>query len=156
MQASYAYDLNRFDESVSQPKVSHLKKVTPAPRSLHMPWGTAALFVLVVACLSAILLSYSQLTEANVQVGQLQKQLTHVQEEYKALSVGLEKMTNLAAVETYAREELGMTDLQRYQIEYITLPTEDHAEMAQEKAGVGQRLLALTRQFVDRIGSYLG
>lgn len=63
----------------------------------------------------------AELTEQSDRLAKLEKQLTVAQSENTRLNMELDSRVSLDNVETYARDVLGMSKQERYQIEYIDL-----------------------------------
>jgi cell division protein FtsB len=139
--AAEAYDLEMFDDNkraraqqkAKEYRVSSRKKKKTSPISFE----NIVLFVMVFATLGAILLSYASLTETNKELSRLKKELASVQEEGKRLSVAVEQKNTLSSIEDYARNELGMSELQSYQIEYVSVASKDKGQVI-KKSGLGE------------------
>lgn len=132
-----AYDLSRFDDSLQQPGIDEI--FTPAPKivkkkkksdvQLKREARTAnarAIRVLSITCLllftvGMLIMGRAQLTEKSDQLAKLDKQLTIAQSENTRLNMELNSRVSLDSVETYARDVLGMSKQERYQIEYVDL-----------------------------------
>jgi regulator of replication initiation timing len=90
--------------------------------------GTVVLVaVLVVFMLSFKLYNDVQLADLTNKTSQLKKTMDELNAEQTRLNVLLEKRTDLRLIEKRATEELGLKKIEKYQIEYVALPTKDKA-----------------------------
>ena len=124
----FAYDLSTFEnreekqprnlrvvanENKSKRKkdLSGLKVIALSAVALSLSWG--------------VLYSRAQVTELSASIERSQKELNEVQSEYDYLSLTLESKMNLQSVETTARNQLGLMEMDPSQVTYITLENED-------------------------------
>jgi cell division protein FtsB len=127
---SVAYDFSYFDQTENLPRPE--KKAEPrraAKKGASIRLRTIASFVLVIAVLGCIVVNYVQLTETNAKLNSLKKSLTAAQESEKRLNVEMEKKTSLKNIEERARNELGMAEVQSYQVEYVSIAHDDKIEI---------------------------
>lgn len=90
-----------------------------------------ALFI--VGLLSAKLYSDVQLNELTDKASKMKKELETLKSEEIRINVLLEKRTDLREIERKATEELGLKKIEKYQVEYISLPSKDKAEIIAEQ-----------------------
>jgi len=89
----------------------------------------ALLFFAVAAAFSLIIHSYVQLNELGLKETQLQKELNALRSEAEILSIRLERKIDLAQIEEMAKNDLGMSKIEPYQIEYVSLGGGDKVEV---------------------------
>lgn len=132
-----AYDLSRFDDSLVQPKPEEVfveppkivRRVKKSPAQIKREARAAnakAVRVVFISCLlllavGLMIMARAQLTEQSDKLAKLEKQLTVAQSENTRLNMELDSRVSLDNVESYARDVLGMSKQERYQIEYIDL-----------------------------------
>lgn len=82
-----------------------------------------------VAMLVWGLLLRAELTELNGEISKLSTELSELDDEKRRLEIRLEESTDLAAIEDYARNVLGMQQPEPGQIIPIDTDAEDYGEM---------------------------
>ncbi|MBQ8001449.1 MAG: septum formation initiator family protein [Ruminococcus sp.] len=87
----------------------------------------AVVMLVIVAIVGVIIHGYAQVSELNEQIAEAQIVLEHRQSEYIQMSAKVEASLSTAAVEEYARTQLGMTKATNQQKEYISLSQGDKA-----------------------------
>lgn len=87
----------------------------------------AVVMLVIVAVVGIVLHGYAQVSELNEQIADAQILLEHKQSEYIQMSAKVEASLSTAAVEEYARTQLGMTKATNQQKEYISLSQGDKA-----------------------------
>ncbi|MBR5390735.1 MAG: cell division protein FtsL [Clostridia bacterium] len=128
------------------PEKKAASRVAPAA----VPYGK---YALILACVFAVLLgivsSYMQLSTLNTQNARLRKEIAALESEENALNAKKEQMYNLAYVEDYAQNKLGMVKIDKSQITYVQLDSGEHMlvagmtmadERAEESASLINRL----------------
>lgn len=117
-----------------QPKAKVVKmsefQYDQAPRRKHNFASLAVGFVIAVVVASivgVIIHGHVQVAELNEQIASAQVELEHRQSEYIQMSAKVEGFLSTAAVEDYARTQLGMTKATNQQKEYISLSQGDKA-----------------------------
>lgn len=117
------------------PKKKASSRVAPAA----VPYGK---YAVILACVFAVLLgivaSYMQLSTLNTQNARLRREITALESEENALNAKKEQMYNLAYVEDYAQNQLGMVKADKSQITYVQLDSGDRMLVAGMPAG-GER-----------------
>ncbi len=86
-----------------------------------------AFALVVVAIVGVIIHGNAQVAELNEQIAAAQVELDHSRSEYIQMSAKVEASLSTAAVEEYARTQLGMTKATNQQKEYISLSQGDKA-----------------------------
>lgn len=69
-----------------------------------------------------------QINELTAKTTNLKSELKQLQNEKTKLNVSLEKRTDLKEIELRAQTELGLIKVNKSQVEYISLPSEDKIE----------------------------
>lgn len=131
-------------EALPERKAS--QRVQPAA----VPYGKyAVILVCIFAVLLCIVSSYMQLSTLNTKNAQLRKEIAKLESEENALNAKKEQMYNLAYVEDYAQNQLGMVKADKSQITYVELDSGDRMvvagirspeETAEEAAGIFSKL----------------
>ena len=127
---SVAYDLSRFDSrehvrrEVKKTEKPHVRR---APRVNVLPVLTTFFICLFAA--GAVVFSYMRYTELTDHVSQLRSENDALKTEAADLSAAYETKLNLAYIEEYARDELGMVKLDRSQYEYVELSNPEEVEI---------------------------
>ncbi|MCI6640885.1 MAG: cell division protein FtsL [Pygmaiobacter massiliensis] len=124
-----AYDLSLFEErqrTTERAPLRVAKADTKARRrQIFLRVQSIAAAAVCVALVVGVLQSRARVTELAGQIEDAQNILSEEQSEYDYLSVTLESQTNLTSVEQIARTQLGMTKLEKENVRYISLETED-------------------------------
>ena len=136
-----------------RPELEVLSQQKTAARSKKaaFPYGKyAVIFSCVFAVLFCIVASYMRLAEIHTQNAKLEKEIAALESDENALNAKKEQMYNLAHVEEYAQDKLGMVKADKSQITYVELDAGDKMvlagaasaqDQAQESAGLLSRLL---------------
>ncbi len=153
---SSAVQLERFPvehvqyEERSEIEVLPQQKASQREQPLAVPYGKYAVILFCVfAVLLCIVSSYMRLSTLNTKNAQLRKEISKLESEENALNAKKEQMYNLAYVEEYAQNKLGMVKADKSQITYVELDEGDRMvvagvrspeEQAEEAAGLFSRL----------------
>lgn len=92
-----------------------------------------AVAAVIVLCVGFIIKGQAELTELNQQIASAQVTLEETKSEYTQMQAKMEASFSTAAIEKYAREELGMSKATSQQKEYISLSEGDKAEVYTQK-----------------------
>lgn len=98
--------------------------------SIVMGFVCAAVIVL---CVGFIIKGQVELTELNQEIAEAKVTLEETKSEYTQMQAKMESSFSTAAIEKYAREELGMSKATNQQKEYISLSEGDKAEVYTQK-----------------------
>ncbi|MEA5038891.1 MAG: cell division protein FtsL [Clostridiaceae bacterium] len=126
--------------SVSQQETAPEIRALPEKKSHHraVPYGK---YFVVMTCVFTVLLavvfSYMQLAQLTNQNDKLRTQIADLQSEENALSAKKEQIYNLAYVEDYAKNVLGMVKLDKSQIVYVDLRQDDQMIVAKASESRG-------------------
>ncbi|MBQ8795861.1 MAG: septum formation initiator family protein [Clostridia bacterium] len=88
---------------------------------------------IVTLCVGLIIRGQVELTELNQEIVSAQVQLEEAKSEYTQMQAKMEASLSTAAIEKYARENLGMSKATAHQKEYISLSEGDKAEVYTQK-----------------------
>ena len=134
-----AYDLNSLPVGYNQTGAVKVKQppelkvvVNRRARDRAMMVKLVAVFMIVIAVISAMLYNQMMLTELTSQVEMKQAQFEDLKNEGRRMQVELEGKTSLRAVADIAQYELGMAKAENYQIEYVDLSAGDRVMLAKE------------------------
>ena len=120
-----AYNLKEFENREPRIRVAKPAKKITKKRNLASV-RTAAAGVLLLALVFSVLYTRAQSTELTSQITAQQTSLANLQSEYDYLNRSFESALSLDKVELYAEQELGMIKMDKSQIEYISLKTQDN------------------------------
>jgi len=116
----------------------------------------AVLGALLVGILALmVVLSHMQLAVISSEMVGLERQMADLQEEAIHLRIAHETVFGTAAVERYAREELGMVDIARGQITYIGSSTQNMAEILRVEEVSDDGIVRYFVDFFDLMMEYL-
>jgi len=97
-----------------------------------VPYGK---YAVMLACVFAVALtivaSYMQLAAINLENAKLRQEITKLESEENALNAKKEQLYNLAFVESYARDELGMVKMDKSQVHYLEMDSGDRMVLAE-------------------------
>ena len=126
---------------------------------------SAASFLAIVKCVSMVcvvvfmlglvLVNYVQLTEKTAKIVSTKKELAQLQEQKNLLNVYIERKTNVRQVEQFARDTLGMAEVQNHQIEYISLGNRDKIEVLKVDSGNTSGFLSVIARNLNVFTEYL-
>ena len=92
-----------------------------------------------------LILCNSTLNELTAEIGSLKSDLAEAESENTRLGLEIERGTNLSDVEEYAKNQLGMSKLDRSQTQYISLDDSDKVVVKEDdqKNGLLDKIFAL-------------
>ena len=153
---SSAVKLERFpvervqNQTEQQPLEVLESKQSPRKQQLAVPYGKYAVILL---CMFAVALTmvagYMQLAAVNLENAKMRQEINRLKDEHNALNAKKEQIYNLAYVEDYAQNVLGMVKLDKSQVHYVEMATGDRMVLAgapsaqagaQNAAGLLERL----------------
>ena len=147
-----AYNFELFEpmtKVVAKPKEIVVAK--PKPHLLNVK--SVAAFLIFIVTISFILTGYAKVSELTAKSAALQKQLTTLESEEKRLNLETEKKTNLKTIDDIAKNQLNMTKVQSYQVEYVGLNKTDKAEIL--KSSPISNAISAISQGISSIKEYL-
>lgn len=101
-----------------------------------------------------IINSYIRMTELTDQVSEKQEQIEYLDSQYVALNNRIAESLDLATVEEYAENQLGLTRTESNQEEYLEIEKPDRIEVSSGSNGM-QRLVASFVKSFSAIMSFL-
>lgn len=128
--------------AVRAPRIVNVKKKDKSP----FPWAMVFVAILLTGMFLFMMMNYAEVDKTRSDINDLKNQLTAMEKTEAELKVELSNKYNIGEIEQYAREELGMTNIEgEYQI--ITPNQEDKTEMQTyddgEEGGFGFLLTGL-------------
>ena len=103
-----------------------------------VPYGK---YAVILACVFAVALgivaSYMRLAAVNLENARLRQQITELKSDENALNAKKEQLYNLAYVEDYARNVLGMVKLDKSQVHYVEMDSGDRMVLAEASVSGG-------------------
>lgn len=117
-----AYDLSRYEPKVAkrQPRLRVVEK--PSPRNGLAPtelFQAGLVGAVMVAALCMVLYSNAILTELSDQISTSNEKLSVLTSENQRLSAVLEGKMSLRNIEDIAKNEMGLSKMEPYQVEYV-------------------------------------
>lgn len=151
---SSAVKLERFpvervqNQTEQQPLEVLETKQSPRARQQAVPYGK---YLVILACVFAVALTivanYMQLATINLENAKMRQEITRLKDDQNALNAKKEQIYNLAYVEDYAENVLGMVKLDKSQVHYMEMDTGDQmilAAASMEQSG-GQQADIISR-----------
>ena len=107
-------------------------------RPAAVPYGK---YAVILACVFAVALgivaSYMRLAAVNLENARLRQQITELKSDENALNAKKEQLYNLAYVEDYARNVLGMVKMDKSQVHYVEMDSGDRMVLAEGSVSGG-------------------
>lgn len=120
-----AYDLSLFEEVERQPKIEEVK-LPKKQKVLNMsPLKMLSIGAVVVALVSVLLYSNVMLSEITAEVNAATSTLEDLNNEYTRLEMELNRKMSIGAIEEYATETLNMSKIEQYQVEMVSINSND-------------------------------
>lgn len=144
------YNFSRFEEKkvekIEEPRVEPgVARINRG--SLRISLSNVMLYFIICITLVTILISYMHLTEVSAEVNQYEIELKNLQNEKSTWQNKLEKMTSLKVVEDFAKNQLGMVQVQQTQLEYMTHNNQDKVEIIREQSVLTSLYTAISKTF---------
>ncbi len=154
---SVGYDLSRFDQRPRVREVRRREAASPRERqrAAERPRVSAATLILGgIAALCAVLLLYNemQMTVLNDQIDTLKDEYTELVNQGVKLRTQYESRYDLTEIEEYAQAKLGMTKMDRSQMEYVEIGSPDTIT---RRGGAGSGGSSLSERITDVINRIL-
>ena len=161
---SSAVKLERFpvergqNQTEQQPLEVLESKQSPRAQRQAVPYGK---YIVILACVFAVALTivanYMQLATINLENAKMRQEITRLESEENALNAKKEQMYNLAFVETYAQDVLGMVKMDKSQIHYLEMDSGDKMVLAEASMNndAGSHLLDRLSQAFSTVLEYL-
>ena len=123
-----------------------------------VPYGKYAVMLACVFVVAlTIVASYMQLAAINLENAKLRQEITKLQSEENALNAKKEQLYNLAFVEDYAQNVLGMVKMDKSQVHYLEMDSGDRMVLAEAamSSDNGSALLDRLGQAFSTVLEYL-
>ncbi|MBR1422164.1 MAG: cell division protein FtsL [Ruminococcus sp.] len=123
-------------EYSEEPELREESKKEPVPKKKHKRasvLGVLGLSVVALALFSALMFGRVEISQLIAEQTTQLEELEKLQSENISLQSELAQKTNMTTVEEYAENELGLHKLDKSQIEYITIDTEDKASVVKNE-----------------------
>ncbi|MCK5759441.1 MAG: cell division protein FtsL [Clostridiales bacterium] len=132
MVQEFEFGLNRLD-GVTAPNATKNTNLTLIEgRESRKKVRVFLVILLVFAAFFAIITRYGQMTKLNYEIADIKEALITQNAINSALSVDLEKKTNMMKIRHAAETELGMQEPDKYQIIYINVPRANSIVVAEQ------------------------
>ncbi|MGI6031040.1 MAG: septum formation initiator family protein [Eubacteriales bacterium] len=109
--------------------------------------SNVVLYFLICITLVTILISYMHLTEVSAEAKQYTTELQDLQNTGSTLESRLEQMTSLKVVEDFAKNQLGMVQVQQQQLEYMNHDNQDKVEIIRNQNVLTSLYMAISKTF---------
>ena len=154
------FPVERVQGQIDQQELEVLESKSSArAKTQAVPYGK---YAIMIACVFAVALvivsSYMQLASINLQNAKMRQEIARLQDEENALNAKKEQMYNLAYVEDYAENTLGMVKLDKTQVNYVEMDTGDRmvlAAAAAQPAQAGGQMMDMLSQAFSAVLEYL-
>ena len=129
-----AYDLSIYAPKPKAPEEAPQIKVVSQkkPKLKIITLQNAALAIILAVVAAFLLYNHALLTEIGGQIAEQNEILNALQSENDRLTVELDKKMSLNSIENYATTTLGLSKMQKYQVEYVNLSDGDRVELTQK------------------------
>ena len=127
MATNATYNLNRFSDAPSTPKVRVVRRDPNERTAEDRQFLVRLIFLsiaLAVLCVYTVM-SNMELTRIKAQITARSEELTELQSENIYMDYQIESLVSLQNAEAYARDELGLVKMGAAQIEYVNLEQEN-------------------------------
>ena len=126
-------------------------------RPAAVPYGK---YAVILACVFAVALgivaSYMRLAAVNLENARLRQQITELKSDENALNAKKEQLYNLAYVEDYARNVLGMVKMDKSQVHYVEMDSGDRMVLAEASvSGGGEQGASLLDRLAKAVSTVL-
>lgn len=127
------FPVERVQAQTEQQQLEVLEsKRSERSQKAAIPYGK---YAVMLACVFAVALtivaSYMQLAAVNLENAKLRQEIAKLESEENALNAKKEQIYNLAFVEDYARNELGMVKMDKSQVHYLEMDSGDRMVLAE-------------------------
>lgn len=108
----------------------NIKEKKVAEKSRFMP--VLSIFI-ILGLVVFSLFQYVKMNELTIEKNKINRQLLTAENEKAILSVKLEAKQSLKEIEDIAQNQLGLVKIEKYQMDYVTIETEDKVEIIQKE-----------------------
>ncbi len=157
-QNSVGSDLSRFDEEPEVQEARRMERQAPVRRRRTSARVKVSPLSLTLAAIAAVLAAvliynYMQLTVLSDQIATVRAEYQTIANEGILLKTQYESRYDLTQIEEYALTKLGMTKMDRSQVEYVEIGNPDTIVRTGQSSG--QEGLTLKAAFIRRINALL-
>ena len=137
------FDLNRLDGVAAPNAIRNNNLTLIEGRESRKKVRVFLVILLVFAAFFAIITRYGQMTKLNYEIADLKESLITQNAVNSALSVDLEKKTNMIKIRHAAETELGMQEPDKYQIIYIDVPRANSIVVAEQNVSPNEERIGI-------------
>ncbi len=140
MRDNLAYDLSRYENAVRKPEaepkrvIKDVKKTSVSTAA--STFKTLAMILVVGVLLCAFLYGKAEESTLQAQIAEKNREIDIVYSENVRMFTELEGRTSLSKVEDYAENVLGLQKLDKSQIEYVQLNTDNVVEINESETNI--------------------
>ncbi len=150
-----AYAIKRFEdiEETSNEKKVEIVKVAKAKKkpAQKSAWKLLMTMVYITALCSALIFAKVDLTEANAKVLDLVEEMREIESETVRLDLELQALISLKNVEEIAKNDIGLSETNQSQIEYISIKDENKVQIINDE----KDYLEYISQFFGEVKEYI-
>ncbi len=149
-----AYDFDEREElqEVEAPKIKHYRNTKrKASASSLITLITLSIFASVI--MLSMVVSQIEVSRLTREQSELSQQLSQLQRECTDLEAQLASKTGITAVEDYAENTLGLTKLDKAQVEFVEIPVPTVSEVIEKEE---EGFFTSVKNWVDSVKEYLG
>lgn len=109
-----------------------------------------ALIVLAIGLMLGLVVSSVQLNDVTREIRVCKREIEELKSDEKKLEVDMEKKLNLRNIEDAAKNELGLSKIEKSQIHYVSIVSDDKIQLAnkeKDESAVGNALSSLVKSF---------
>ncbi len=149
---AYDYDSDQLQEQQQRPKIKHKRNLKLRPKvSTAIKYtvrGTVAGILLL-----AIVFGKVELSKIYSEQSELQTELSQLTEANMGLKSELDSKTGLSQVEEYAQKTLGLQKLDKSQVEYVEVKTEEVIESVNAEDNIFVAIKKWFKNVLEYIGA---
>ncbi len=149
---AYDYDNDQAQEQQLKPKIKHIKNLRLKPRV------SAAIKYTITGIVSGLLLlaivfGRVELSKIYSEQSDLQAELSQLTEANMGLKSELDSKTGLSQVEEYAEKTLGLQKLDKSQVEYVEVKTDEVIESVKTDDNIFVAIKKWFKNVLEYIGA---
>lgn len=108
------------------------------------------LIVLTIGLMMGLVVSSVQLNDVTREIRICKRDIEELKSDEKKLEVDMEKKLNLRNIEEAAKNDLGLSKIEKSQIHYVSIVSDDKIQLAnkeKDESAVGNALSSLVKSF---------
>lgn len=151
-----AYDITAYEPRVKQPEAQQQPRIKVKKNEYVQQMSAKNILItaaIIMAMFFAMLYGKVETNRLFGETTQLQEQLKALESENIALAAEYESRTSLKNVEEYAQNTLGLTKLDKSQIEYVEFEGNTVIEVVETEK---KNIFVMIRNWISNIYEYLG